>query len=189
MAVRRAYKRRWARTHQDSVRRTNVKWRTLHHESYVASVRRTHKKYRARIAERKRLYHKRTYPMRRERIIRQTRAYAKAHPEVRARCCRNWARRYPEKVLANNAKKRARRRAADVGDKKADALIHRWRKQSEFICFYCKAKFGTDHLTVDHFVPITRGGLHTAKNLRKACMSCNRRKSNKLPHEFLPAGL
>lgn len=50
-----------------------------------------------------------------------------------------------------------------------------------FLCFYCDAPW--EHM--DHFVPLSKGGTHTADNVVPACAPCNLRKSNKNPMEFL----
>ena len=39
-------------------------------------------------------------------------------------------------------------------------------------------------LTVDHVIPLSKGGLDTIDNLRPAHWACNNRKSNKLPEEI-----
>jgi 5-methylcytosine-specific restriction endonuclease McrA len=38
------------------------------------------------------------------------------------------------------------------------------------LCLYCGA---TDHLSLDHFQPVARGGTNHANNLFTACRSCN----------------
>lgn len=44
-------------------------------------------------------------------------------------------------------------------------------------CAYCG---GTEKLSMDHVVPVTKGGTHGAGNIVPACMSCNASKGNKL---------
>lgn len=41
-------------------------------------------------------------------------------------------------------------------------------------CRYCKA---TENLTIDHKVPVTRGGSDHKSNLQVLCMTCNGTKS------------
>ena len=49
-----------------------------------------------------------------------------------------------------------------------------------FRCQYC----GTlKSLTIDHVIPVSRGGKSTFENCVTACKYCNNRKSNKLPSE------
>jgi 5-methylcytosine-specific restriction endonuclease McrA len=42
---------------------------------------------------------------------------------------------------------------------------------------------GSEELTIDHVVPRARGGLSTWENCVLACMSCNKRKADRLPDE------
>lgn len=44
-------------------------------------------------------------------------------------------------------------------------------------CVYCAKK--TD-LTMDHIIPLSKGGQHTMENILPACRSCNSRKGNRI---------
>lgn len=48
-------------------------------------------------------------------------------------------------------------------------------------CFYC----GEPATIADHFVPLVKGGADTEENLVAACVSCNQRKADKMPRDFL----
>lgn len=48
-------------------------------------------------------------------------------------------------------------------------------------CFYCGA---SGRMTIDHVVPLARGGKHEADNLVPACQSCNSSKGAKLLEEW-----
>ncbi|MFH1744172.1 MAG: HNH endonuclease [bacterium] len=50
-------------------------------------------------------------------------------------------------------------------------------------CQYCGTKKPADHLTIDHLIPISRGGGDDWTNVVAACKSCNHRKGNYLPEE------
>ena len=50
-------------------------------------------------------------------------------------------------------------------------------------CFYCRT---ADIQEFDHFIPLIRGGIHEATNLRGSCLPCNRSKSVKMPWEWKP---
>ena len=41
-----------------------------------------------------------------------------------------------------------------------------------------------DDMTVDHIVPLSRGGTNAMRNLRLACRTCNRSKGNLSDEEF-----
>ena len=50
-------------------------------------------------------------------------------------------------------------------------------------CQYCGRKFASSELSLDHVVPISRGGKSTWENVVCACLPCNVRKGNKLLSE------
>jgi 5-methylcytosine-specific restriction endonuclease McrA len=50
-------------------------------------------------------------------------------------------------------------------------------------CQYCGKKFPSSELSLDHVIPISRGGKSTWENVVCACLPCNVRKGNKLLSE------
>ena len=58
------------------------------------------------------------------------------------------------------------------------------RKRSKGICHYCEGKFSPRLLTMDHLVPIVRGGKTTKGNLVPSCKKCNSEKKYRLPFEW-----
>jgi len=52
--------------------------------------------------------------------------------------------------------------------------------RDQMTCQYCLEQFGRDSLTMDHVVPISRGGKTTWGNIVTACGPCNSRKGNSL---------
>ena len=52
------------------------------------------------------------------------------------------------------------------------------------LCHYCTAKFAPGELTLDHVVPLVRGGRSTRGNCVPACKECNTRKRDLLPTEW-----
>lgn len=53
------------------------------------------------------------------------------------------------------------------------------------VCHYCGKKFSPSQLTLDHIVPIARGGTSTPGNIVPACRACNRDKKLDTPAERL----
>lgn len=47
------------------------------------------------------------------------------------------------------------------------------------VCHYCQVHFGRSALTVDHVVPLVRGGTNTADNIVMACSACNMSKNDR----------
>ena len=51
-------------------------------------------------------------------------------------------------------------------------------------CYYCGLSIAAKELTMDHLVPIARGGRTTKGNVVPACKSCNNKKKQMLPMEW-----
>ena len=52
-----------------------------------------------------------------------------------------------------------------------------WKSQKGMgKCHYCQERFDPKILTMDHKVPISRGGKSTKKNLVPCCQECNQKK-------------
>jgi 5-methylcytosine-specific restriction endonuclease McrA len=60
-----------------------------------------------------------------------------------------------------------------------------WRNRvSAGVCHYCGNKVAPGDLTMDHIVPLVRGGRSTRGNCVPACKACNTRKRDLLPIEW-----
>jgi len=60
-----------------------------------------------------------------------------------------------------------------------------WRKKLEKgVCYYCNQNVGRSELTMDHLVPLSRGGKSKKGNLVPACKECNNKKKYLLPMEW-----
>lgn len=58
------------------------------------------------------------------------------------------------------------------------------RKIAKGICHYCKKPSPPKDLTMDHLVPLARGGRSTKGNVVPCCKDCNTRKKQLLPTEW-----
>jgi len=105
------------------------------------------------------------YLQERERRLVSAKRYAKANPHV-----------------GQAAKRKRRSLQADAGVFEVSGkawlrVLHRHRNR----CFYC-AKPGP--MTMDHVVPISRGGTHSIGNLIPACAQCNSSKRHRTIMEW-----
>lgn len=57
------------------------------------------------------------------------------------------------------------------------------RRRAAGICHYCGLRFPLQSLTMDHVVPIVRGGRSTKGNVVPACKGCNSKKKHRLAWE------
>ncbi len=58
------------------------------------------------------------------------------------------------------------------------------QKISKGLCFYCNEKFKIDELSMDHRVPLARGGKSTKKNVVVSCKLCNFKKGHQTLSQF-----
>jgi 5-methylcytosine-specific restriction endonuclease McrA len=58
------------------------------------------------------------------------------------------------------------------------------RKRAEGVCYFCNRKVAPKELTIDHIVPVIRGGKSTKGNIVPACKDCNNKKKFLLPIEW-----
>lgn len=52
-------------------------------------------------------------------------------------------------------------------------------------CHYCHKHFALEDLTMDHIVPVARGGKSTRGNIVPCCKECNNRKKYLTPAEMI----
>ena len=71
-------------------------------------------------------------------------------------------------------------------DKARDLRGSQWWKnrKGEGICHYCRETVPPRMLTMDHVVPLARGGFTVKGNVVPSCKDCNSAKSNLLPIEW-----
>jgi len=108
---------------------------------------------------------------------------------------KEWQRANPDKVIEAQRKWRAankelvrewmrisyERRKLALGN----FTSAQWEARCEYYgwrCAYCKRN--DVPITIDHRIPISRGGTHWPSNLVPACRKCNSRKMNKKPNEW-----
>ncbi|TMZ72779.1 HNH endonuclease [Klebsiella pneumoniae] len=105
-----------------------------------------------------------------ERVRTYNAEWRKRNPEYG----RDWKRKNPQR-------KRAYRHARKTS---GTLLVRDWRRLCNRYgnkCAYCESM---EPLTVDHIIPVTRGGLHTIGNVLPACLSCNSSKGRKFIVEW-----
>jgi 5-methylcytosine-specific restriction endonuclease McrA len=61
-----------------------------------------------------------------------------------------------------------------------------WKNRiAKGICYYCQKQFAPEDLTMDHIVPLSRGGHSTKGNVVPCCKPCNSRKKTLTPTEMI----
>jgi 5-methylcytosine-specific restriction endonuclease McrA len=89
---------------------------------------------------------------------------------------KRWEQANPEKVKRKVTRRRALKKKAITYFISSKDL----RRLSMATCFFCTKKADT----IEHLIPLTRGGTHGIGNLVAACRSCNSSKRNKFLMEW-----
>jgi 5-methylcytosine-specific restriction endonuclease McrA len=109
------------------------------------------------------------------------RTYARNRDKIASRI-RRWGRENPEARAAIRDRRRAREASAAGDYTKED--VRALLKSQGRVCFYCHATL--KKFSVDHFIPLARGGSNGPSNLVLSCLPCNCRKAARMPWEWMP---
>ena len=156
-AAKRESVRRWSSKNKEKAREKSRRAYAKHRERYLAYHRTEERRTQAR--EYQRGYQARLTPEQKEAIRERQRP-------VKAECA-------------------ARRRAQK--QKTAVARIRRktiWERDDYTCYLWCGRRLTPGEITLDHVIPLSRGGTHTPDNLRVACGPCNSRKGTRLLSEL-----
>lgn len=115
----------------------------------------------------KRLYDRERHRLNRDVIIQRVKDWTAKNKDRRAAI-----------VKAYDGRRRARTRTGISGRELAD-----WIKKQPKVCYWCSCKCA-DNFHIDHYTPLSKGGLHEVSNLVVACAPCNLRKNAKDPVDF-----
>jgi len=115
----------------------------------------------------------------------RARAYRKTHPDHHTQ----YLYAHPEKITEHNAKRAARLLANSDGTLTKQVISALYENAKH--CPYCHAEFDGDatprspkRKSLDHILPISRGGAHSIHNVLICCRSCNTTKAAKTLEEI-----
>ena len=169
----RPWLREYARRRYESMSAEDKEARQAYMKNYYAANR-------ERIREISRLNGLRWRSRNREKIRARQRANRCKNRIEKLQYERQWRRRNPDKVKATNHRRRAHLAGVPVEPFPREWLMEQFRRQ-EGRCYLCLRRFGSKlRLTLDHVIPLSKGGPHSPANAMLACGSCNSRKGNKV---------
>ena len=104
--------------------------------------------------------------------LHRSRAWKKQHPERAATHNRKWVEAHPDSVRSRCHRRRARKRAA-AGDFSGQDLRELRRILGD-VCPACLLAYSD---SIDHIIPLSKGGSNHPTNLQFLCCTCNSKKS------------
>jgi 5-methylcytosine-specific restriction endonuclease McrA len=149
------------------------------------------KEHHARIADKLRKYNQQWEQSHAEYRREYRRKWRSENPDKVKENHRRWIAENPERNAAKERNRRAKKRASQ-GRHSAQDVKEQLKRQSNR-CYYCNCKMVAkrgypNSQTVDHVIPLDRGGRNSPDNLVIACARCNFSKNNRLPHEWAEGG-
>ena len=123
------------------------------------------------------------YAKDKEATLAKNREWRDKHLEQHRAQCRQWAKDNPVAMRAIIARRRAK--ILEVGGSYSKYDVARLMETQGKECACCSVDLDSAGYHVDHIHPISRGGSNSPDNLQLLCPTCNRRKSNKLPAEWI----
>lgn len=195
--VKSGYARTYREKYPAKERERKRKWERANPDMQSASVTRSHKKNYDKEMEysrqRRELYpHKikennqRYYLRHREEINARNKQWRDANPERMQAIRDRWYKLNPEIKLLYTHNRRARIKG-NGGELPIDVRRLLFDVQ-EGVCYLCgKLLYATfnDPITIEHKIPISRGGINDIDNVALAHRSCNSSKNNKTAEEYL----
>jgi 5-methylcytosine-specific restriction endonuclease McrA len=123
--------------------------------------------------------HKRYVEKNRELISALQRAYAATEKGMSV--IRKYRLKNKERYQANDHNRKKKRRARMHGGRVTVAEWIEIKARYKSRCVYCGSR---QNITMDHIVPLAKGGRHEPTNIQTACRRCNTRKSATDPIVF-----
>lgn len=159
-----------ARPRRIATRRARIATRLEEHQAYMRAWRKKNKdrlhEYRKRSLEKdpeiQRKAGRRSYEKHREKMLAIKRAYAQAHPELRL-------------MIAHRYRARKKGNGGFFTPEEWIQLKARY----DHTCLCCGQREPDIRLTIDHVIPISKGGRNDIGNIQPLCRSCNSSKGAK----------
>ena len=164
----------------EAVKRSEIRQRTENRERLLERKREHRLRHLEKERERSREYGREN----RASVYEQQSAWREANRDKVNAHCREWRRKNPERSKAILAASRHKRRLACSGATVTGPELAEWMKRAPKHCYWCECKLTIRTMSIDHYVPLSKGGAHALSNLVPSCLSCNKKKNAKDPLKF-----
>lgn len=132
--------------------------------------------------EKHRATNRRSYGRHRATILKTCRRYRQTNPVKVRTAVRQAQRNHPERVSAQSRLHNALKRGASHGERVRHIDI---AERDNWMCHICGKRVTRKTWSLDHLMPVSRGGAHTRINVALAHRDCNsRRGADRLPAQL-----
>lgn len=174
----REYARRWCREHPEKCYAYSAKYA----KSHLEKGRKKQARYAAVHLEKVHALYAKWRKANPEKVVRARKLYYEANRQKAIENASTWAKEHPEE----NRLRCAKRHALKYSNTPTDELLtlaqwHDVLTQYNGHCAYCDREA---KLTLDHVIPLSKGGTHSKNNVVPACGHCNSSKGNKTVEEW-----
>jgi len=169
----RAQRRAYAEANRDKIRDYRHIYDAEHRKERLAYIHAYDKANRARKRERRKEYY-RNNPEAQQRDRRAVKEYQRAHPEKQRERERKWIKANPDKKRAAVHRRRAREQASEGSFTDVEWIA--LKASYNYTCLCCGKREPEIRLTVDHVIPLEKGGSNFISNIQPLCGSCNSAK-------------
>lgn len=161
---------------KECIKARSLKWKAENHERHLASVKDWAERNPEKVSEYR--------ATRRERggadLVEYHRAYYEANREKLLERSKQWQANNRDQHHANLMARKTRKKNAFVERVRRDVLA----KRDDWKCGICGDEVTRADWTVDHVIPLAKGGEHSYANTQIAHRICNIRKGTKMPEEL-----
>lgn len=133
------------------------------------------------VIDRKRKYQKEYMEINKDKILESKRRLYHKHRAKEAERKKRYHQTEKGKMARKNSKHK--RRAIEKNGSVTSNQILQLQKNYK-TCYWCGESLSGKKVHIDHYVPLSKGGLHTISNLVISCEKCNLSKSAKDPIAF-----
>ena len=167
--------------HKEELCSYHAAYGAAYYATNIEETRARHRAYAATHREESNRANAARHAAKREEINAQHRVYYEANKEQISAKIKAYRKSHPEIGQAASSRRRARLAAAPVNDltpSQWEAIKQHYNHRCVYCpdnCWRCQRK--QHKLTIDHIVPISKGGSHTVSNIAPACSTCNKKKN------------
>lgn len=172
----REHQKRWRQKHKGEIREYYKKWSQKQTDKQKEYQKKYQKEYRQQHKDRQNEYHREYRQEHKKKKIEEDKKYRQKHPGR----LREYRKTHREQGNKSSRKYKATKMKANFWELWMDVVWQQKLIETNGYCPLCHKFIGIDKLTMDHIIPLNKGGLHRIDNVQPLCISCNCSKQDKI---------